>query len=261
MKRAFSSLGCPELDLESLLALAARLGIEAVELRVLERRLDLPAYLAERYGSPEALAERLAGKQAGIHSFSTSLTLANPTEASRAEFLAHLPWAEALGVRWLRAFDGGKPGDEARLADTLAWWSEEKERRGCRCDLMVETHDCLYDAAAIRRLLSLRPRTSLLWDAGNTWLHSAEDPCKTWPEIRANVVHIHVKDAVRRDQKPHPWQMVLPGAGEFPFRALMSRLSDDGFGGFVSLEWERHWHPELPSLPEAVACAERLGWR
>lgn len=261
MKRAFSSLGCPSLDLEAALALASRLGIGAVELRVLERRLDLPAYLAERHGSPSALAERLGSAPAKIHSFSTSLALANPSAESRAEFLAYVPWAEALGIPWLRAFDGGRPGDEAKLAETLAWWAEERARLGCRCDLMVETHDCLYDAAAILRLLALRPGTPILWDAGNTWLHSAEDPLETWAAAKDAVVHIHVKDAVRCDQTPHPWRMVLPGTGEFPFRRLMERLERDGYDRFVSLEWEKHWHPELPSLAEAVSSAERGGWR
>lgn len=260
MKRAFSTLGCPTLDLESAQALAARNGIDAVELRVLERRLDLPAYLAERYGSPASLAQLQARAPAKIHSFSTSLTLARNTPADREAFLAHLPWAEALGVRWLRAFDGGGPGDEARVAETLAWWTEEKSRRGLRCDLMIETHDCLRDSEAIRRFLELAPSASLLLDLGNTWLHSGEEPLSTWEAARTHVVHMHVKDAVRCEGRPHPWRMVLPGQGEFPFRALLERLARDGYDGHVSLEWELHWHPELESLQKAIDCAQANGW-
>lgn len=261
MKRAFSSLGCPELTLEGMLALAARHHIEAVELRVLERQLDLPAYLAARYGTPARLAAVLAEQPAKVHSFSTSLSLARWTAESREQFLAYLPWADGTGVRWLRAFDGGQPGDEGRVAESLDWWAAVRRERGCQCDIMVETHDCLYDGAAIRRLLDARPQTALLWDAGNTWLHSGEDPRQTWAAIKGKVVHIHVKDAVRRAIQPHPWEMVLPGTGELPFQALMQTLTQDGYAGYVSLEWEKHWHPELPALPEALAAAEKHGWR
>jgi len=41
-----------------------------------------------------------------------------------------------------------------------------------------------------------------------------------------------------------------------PLRAALQA----GFGGAVSLEWERLWHPQLAPLDEALASATRLGW-
>ena len=56
----FSTLGCAELSLEETLALAAKHRLPAVELRALAGTVELPAHLAKTYGTPAALAARLA---------------------------------------------------------------------------------------------------------------------------------------------------------------------------------------------------------
>lgn len=260
MRRAFSTLGCPELSLDEILGLAARLGVDGVELRAVAGRLDLPEFFAEAYGTPAALAAGLGGRAGLIASFSTSLKLAHPTAADRAAFLAFGPWAEALGVRWLRVFDGGAAGAEDALVDTLRWWRAERAARGWRCDVMVETHDTLFTAEAIGSFARRLPGTAILWDAFNTWLKGGEDPLATWAAIRPHVVHVHLKDAVRRPHGNFAWTYVAPGAGEFPFRALLAALRTDAFAGPVSLEWEKLWHPYLGPLEEAIRAAEAAGW-
>ena len=42
------------------------------------------------------------------------------------------------------------------------------------------------------------------------------------------------------------------GAGVIWDRCVMRALQDDGYEGWLSLEWERKWHPELPPLDEAL---------
>jgi hypothetical protein len=37
-------------------------------------------------------------------------------------------------------------------------------------------------------------------------------------------------------------------------------LRADDFAGPVSLEWERMWHPYLPSLDEALTAATASQW-
>jgi sugar phosphate isomerase/epimerase len=261
MRRAFSTLGCPDLPLEEIVDLAARWRIDGVELRAVAGRLDLPEFFAERYGSPTALAAHLGARAQRIVSLSTSLKLAHPTEADRAAFLAFVPWAEALGVRWLRVFDGGSIGAEKALVETLRWWQAERAAHGWRCDVMIETHDTLFTAEAINSLVRRLPGTAILWDAFNTWLKGGEDPLATWRAIRPHVVHVHLKDALRQPSGNFPWTYVAPGAGEFPFRALLEALRADEFAGPVSLEWERLWHPYLGPLEEAALAAEAAGWQ
>jgi hypothetical protein len=54
----FSSLGCPGFSLDETLALAAKHDIGAGELRALGGTVELPAYFAEKFRTPEKLATR-----------------------------------------------------------------------------------------------------------------------------------------------------------------------------------------------------------
>jgi sugar phosphate isomerase/epimerase len=260
MLKAFSTLGCPEFSLEQALALAQRHGIPAIEVRTLEGQLDLPAYFAAHFGTPEALAAKVRAQPVRIVALDTSLRLADGSPADGAAFLRFLPWAEALGVRWLRVFDGGGSEAIAAAARGFAWWREQRRAAGWRADLMVETHDSLFSAEAIAAFLRAAPDAHLLWDAHNTWTHGARDVVALWRAIRAAVVHVHVKDSVDRPVLSFPHTYVLPGQGGFPMPALLAALRADGFAGPLSLEWERQWHPYLPPLEEALTEAARTGW-
>jgi sugar phosphate isomerase/epimerase len=248
--------------LEEAFALAEGEGIDAVELRALGGRVDLPAYLKDKYGTPAALADKVRGRSAQIVSFGTSLRATEAGPAEREQFLEFVPWAEAVGARWLRIFDSEKgmdAADYARAATTMRWWREQRAAAGWRVDVMVETHGSMTTTATIRRFLEEAPGASILWDTHHTWKKGGEDPLETWRAIRANVVHVHVKDSISLPSGRHPFTFVLPGAGEFPMASLAPVLRAE-FDGAVSLEWEKLWHPSLPPLAEALAAATERNW-
>jgi len=261
--RVLSTLGCPRATLDEALALADARGLDGVELRALRGSLDLAGVLAAEFGTPAALARHLGGRAGRIVALDSSLRLIDGTAEDRAGFQQLLPWAESLGVRWLRVFDGGsrtEPSDIRQAAATVAWWREIRGARGWAPDIMVETHDSLLSSAAIARFLEAAPETPILWDAHHTWRFGGEDPAATWRAIRAAVVHIHVKDSVNRPGPRHPFTYVLPGTGEFPMAPLLAELRA-GYSGALCLEWERHWDPALPELGEALrSAAERKWW-
>lgn len=265
MRRCFSSLGCAELSLEQTFALAVRHGVPLVELRALGGTVDLATTFTATYGTPERLAAWLRARAASVSvvAFNASLKLAEPTAADRAQLEGLAAWADAAGVPWLRVFDGGKAADDAEFAAagaTLRWWHELRRARGWRVDLMVETHDSLFTAEAMRRFLARLPGTAILWDAHHTWRKGGEDPLVTWPAIRRDVVHVHVKDSIAVPSGRHPFTYVLPGDGGFPARPLLAALEAGGFAGAVSLEWERLWHPYLRSLDDALRIAAERRW-
>jgi len=174
-----------------------------------------------------------------------------------------VPWAEALGVTWLRVFDGGRLADSAELAEavaTLDWWQNLRRQHGWKAQVMIETHDSLFTAAAIGRLLQARPDAAILWDSHHTWRKGSEDPLKTWTAIRAHVAHIHVKDSINVPSAKHPFTYVLPGDGGFPIAPLLAALKADAYAGLVSFEWEKMWHPYLPPLDQALRVATERAW-
>ena len=265
MLRCVSSLGCPDFSLDATLALAAQHGIPAVELRALGGTIDLPAYLTAQFGSPAQLAAQLLAAPAPVRiaAFDTSLHLVGATPAEREQVIALAPWADALGVRRLRVFDGGKSADDAEMAEavaTLGWWQALRRERGWQVEVMVETHDSLFTAAAIGRLLAAAPATAILWDTHHTWRKGGEAPIVTWPAIRHGVVHLHVKDSIGVPSAKHPFTYVLPGDGEFPMAPLLAALRTDHYAGPVSLEWEKLWHPYLAPLDDALRAAAARAW-
>ncbi len=261
-RRALSTLGCPDLSLDEVLSVAARHGIDAVELRTLEGTTNLPELFGSKGG--EAL-HRSIGSQGAVQvlALSTSLKLVRPSEADLELFLSFVPWAEAMGVPWLRVFDGGDSADDgavASAAETVRWWRQLRDQHGWKVDVMVETHDSLLTHEAILRFCTEAPRAAVLWDAHHTWRKSGMEPHDLWPRIAEHVVHIHVKDSVGRASDNLPYTYVLPGDGEFPMKRLTEALGRDKYAGAVSLEWERQWHPQLPPLERALQAAAARGW-
>jgi sugar phosphate isomerase/epimerase len=261
--RCFSSLGCPELSLDAVVALAVKHDIPLVELRALGGSVDLPAYLQAQFGAPAAMATHLGETPVRIVALNTTLHAVGTTVAERDELVAFAPWADALGAKWLRVFDGGTNADADELraaAETFRWWRTLRAERGWKADIMVETHDSLLHADAIARFVAAVPAAAILWDAHHTWRKGAEDPVATWRTIRPHVVHVHVKDSVGIPSVRHPFTYVLPGDGEFPIAPLLTALRDDAFAGAVSLEWEKLWHPYLPPLDTALTTAADRHW-
>jgi sugar phosphate isomerase/epimerase len=263
LQRCFSSLGCPEVSFDAAWGLAERHAVDAIELRSLAGTVDLAAAFAAEFGTPERLHGRLQRSSVRLVALDASLKLVGGNEPDRQQLLELGRWAEGAGVPWLRVFDGGKAMDAAELSaarETLAWWEQQRARRGWRVDLMVETHDALFTEGTLRRFVREFPRVALLWDAHHTWRKGGEDPLVTWAAIRERVVHVHIKDSIPVPSARHPFTYVMPGEGGFPWLRLRGELERTGFAGPVSLEWEKLWHPYLPSLDAALARMVEQGW-
>jgi sugar phosphate isomerase/epimerase len=261
-QKGFSTLGCPDLTFTAALDLARRFGVGAVEFRALGGKLDLPAYFADEPGGASALAAAAIARDVRLAGLSTSLRLADGTAADREAFLAFVPWAEALGVPWLRVFDGGKTASDAEFAragETVRWWQSLRAARGWKVDLMVETHDTLMTGDLLCRFAAAVPGAAILWDTHHTWKRGGESPAETWRLAGAHIVHLHVKDSVSVPSPRHPYTYVMPGRGEFPMAALRAALGPD-FGGIVSFEWEKLWEPALPPLDQALQSAADHAW-
>lgn len=232
-----------------------------VELRALGGSIDLVAQLRARFGEPARLAA-WRQEHAGDLDFpvvDASFRLSDGTDEAFAGLRALAPWAEALGGSWLRVFDGPAATEAEglrRCAARAAAWSALQAGQGCAVGLAVETHDSLLDAAALSRLRDAAPTLGVVWDAFHTWARGGEDPGATWSHSAPSIVHIHVKDGIRRTGSPEHPPYVPPGAGDFPAMPLLHRLVSGNFSGAVVLEWERLWHPGLAPLDDALLAAE-----
>jgi len=255
-----STLGCAELDLDAAIALARRFGLRQLELRALAGRLDLPAYLTEKFGTPAALAAHLRSSGTTIPILDTSLSLTDSDARARDDFLAFVPWAEAIGARYLRVFDGKRLAPvvpAAAIEDaaaTVRWWQRLRADNDWSVDIAIETHELLCASADVLRLEErLETPVPILWDTWHTWFKGGEELGETWNALRAFIRHVHIKDGVREPILKFPYTYCIPGAGEFPLHQLANLLTPTAYSGSICLEWERLWHPYLPPLEQALA--------
>jgi sugar phosphate isomerase/epimerase len=264
----FSSLGCGELTVEEMCALAVRFDIHDLELRSIADRLDLPAYLAETYADAADLKALLARHGQRVIQLDSSFKLIGSGPDDRAELLSFVTWAEALNVPFIRAFGGGsmdQPLSSAQLqeaAGQYAWWEEQKVAGGWQVDLLLETHDGFCSSDRCLALHAAMPGSlGIIWDTHHTWKVGGEPVEQTWDRMGHLVKHVHIKDSVSIPSARHPYTYVTPGEGEFPAPATLKLLTRVGFGGVICLEWERKWHPYLKPLDHALAALASAGWR
>ncbi|NWJ25545.1 TIM barrel protein [Rhizobium sp. RM] len=255
---SFSTLGCSELNLHEVADLARHHGIACVELRTLAGTVDLIAALEAEFGSPDRFATFLTGRNLKVAALNTSVRLFESEDLSAVE--PFIPWAEAAGIAHLRIFDGGgqlSADDMSHAEKLLSDWQAMRQSRQLSVDLMIETHDALADSRQLFAFVERVPTAQILWDTHHTWAKGS-DLATVWQNIAKSVVHLHVKDSRLDDAGRRRY--VLPGHGNFPMADLISLLRSSDRQIPISLEWERHWHPELPPLDDALTAA-RSWWR
>ena len=124
----------------------------------------------------------------------------------------------------------------------------------------VETHDAFSASSAVAELLALVYRTGCprtWWARSGTaiirtgWARRPPRCTPTW--VLACCSPRSRTPAARRGGD---WRLVLLGAGEVPVREMLGLLTAGGYPHWISVEWEKRWHPEIED-PE-VALPQHL---
>ena len=265
MNFAFSTLGCPERTFDEVIQLAQKYSVPSVGIRTLEGSNDLVSALVARFGNPETAAGYSLPLR--IASLDSSSRMLGGSDENLQELFDLAPWAEALDVPYLRVFDGrvsegGSWAETIHLANTfIDRWRKERCARNWQVDIIVETHSSMTTSTRIADLQrELNQSVGILWDTHHTWYQGGEEPLKTWHSIKDWVKYIHVKDSFKPIRPNEKVRYTLPGCGDYPFELLLALLEQERFDGPVSLEWEKHWHPELPELAVALEACSHSGW-
>src|SRR6185503_10909958 len=267
LHRCFSTLGCSDLKLPEICELAREFRIPGIELRGVGQRMDMPEYFAAQGLIPSRLREICRQYHTRPTVAGSSIKLVSASEPDRADLLALCAWSEDWGIPYVRVFGGGTWGqpltdaDYLRAAELVNWWRSEQASRDWEVELLLETHDAFSASEPCLRLNQrLSKPLNLIWDSHHTWRVGGEFPTSTWDQIGHLIRHVQVKDSVDRPSARHNYTYVLPGDGQMPLAEVIALLKRKNFGGFVSLEWERAWHPYLPPLREALARLDALNW-
>lgn len=228
MRFAVSTLGLPGASLAEAVELAVRHGVDGLELRLHE---DMPLDLDPRDAGLEAVS--ICGY--------VRIAESGPDEPVIAALREQLVLADRFGALGVRVFPGGSDVEAAlRRLDAVA--GETRAR------VLVETHDHMATGAAVGALLDRfgRPEAAgAIWDVLHPW-RNGEEPAATYEALRPHLAYVQIKDAAGTTPRPM-------GLGEVPLDVVGDLLR--GYPGWLSLEWEKAWHPEVEPLDEVIPGA------
>ncbi len=116
--------------------------------------------------------------------------------------------------------------------------------------ILIETVGLFCDSAKLRELLEYFANDNLaaLWDMHHPYFYNNEDAETTIKNLGAYVRHVHIKDSMETNGKR---EYCLIGEGELPVGEMMKALSSVNYSGFITLEWDPKWIPEIQD-PEIV---------
>ena len=265
MKTSFSTLACPSWSLPQILRAAAEYGYDGVELRSVCNELDLWKLPDFQPGALASTRKRIEDHAVSISCVDTSACFHSPDAAERKNnFDLALRMAEIateLGAASIRVFgDRIQPGRSREettrwIVDSLIQLAERLKSQDV--EVWLETHGDFATAADVGSILDKTGEASIgvIWDPANAFAQIGEAPVLN-AHAAGRISHVHLKD-LRRNVQSTP-DYVLVGQGEFPLETMFESLVQISYEGFVSFEWEKHWHPEL--APPEMALPHFIEW-
>jgi sugar phosphate isomerase/epimerase len=259
MRFGFSTLGCPNYDVDQVIDIAVSNGYAGVEIRFLSGTADLASLPELAPGAIAATRRRFEDAGIAIVGIGTSLRMVSLDLDVRAQQMdaarRNVEIAAGLGAKFIRVFGGPlPPAQDAEptldaIATGLGAIGDLSAQSGVTS--LLETHD---DFCRSRSVLDLYRRgmsesVEVLWDTLHTWRHG-ENAEETWSLLRDRIRLVHVKDA--HTANANTFDFALTGEGKVPIRSFLDLLETQGYAGFVDFEWEKAWHPEIEDPEVAI---------
>lgn len=279
MRIAGHTMGTPELTLEEAVRLFARIGLDGIEIIWDD---DYRCALPKRAPAEAAasLARLVADNGLAVACLTPYMVdIGSADDAVRQrdldDFSRCIDAAARLGAPCIRVYGGAylaasesteRGGKEDRAVASLRALGDRAAPAGVT--LAVETHfntlTCTAEETAriVRRVD--HPRVRVLYDQPNLEFSEGEPYDMALRLLEGLVAMVHVKDlvfkegaakrftadkVVKVDESVRRVRSRIPGEGIVPWPKILSALAAQGFAGWLSLEYERRWHPD--DLPPA----------
>ncbi|RJS92154.1 sugar phosphate isomerase/epimerase [Candidatus Bathyarchaeota archaeon] len=253
MKISFTTLGCPNWTLEEIIRNASEMGFDGVEFRGIKDEMDiskLPEFTRDIEKTKKLLSDhKIAVAGIGV---SAKFAVINPEEKKKHfdETRRNLKLAAQLDAPIVRVFGGYLPEGYTRekmvpvLVENLREMADEAEE--CGVKIALETHDDWTDSRIVSRIMKEvdHPYVGVLWDMHHPFRFNHEDPKETYTNLSPYIVGVHVKDSILDENGQ--MKLVMLGDGDVPIKEMLEMLINGGYEGYVTFEWEKRWHPELP---------------
>jgi sugar phosphate isomerase/epimerase len=246
---AFSTLAFPDTSLASAVSLGRQWGYAGVELRLIDGELIDPRMPAAARAQVKRTVTAAGLPVVAVDS-SIRLTGEDPGPDLRRFLELASEWESPL----VRVFGGALPADRAERQERLGAAARVLESsvplaRRLGVAIGVETHDDFSASSVVAELLALADAdgadpewVGAVWDSHHPH-RVGETAADVYANLGRRILLAQVKDA--RRGPGGDWELVLLGAGEVPVKDMLGLLAAGGYEGWISVEWEKRWHPEI----------------
>jgi len=249
MKIAFSTLGCPEWTWEDIYSMAGDIGFDGIELRGLGNEIssyNAKPFLFENIGNT---VDKLNAMNLKISCVSSSCCVKNISysEKTLSEGFKSIDLASKLKSEYVRVLADLEPHETGEVNENvvlesilkLADYAEEKN-----VIILIETNGLYANSVTLKNLIEKinHNNVAVLWDIHHPYRHMGEEVEFTYNNLKKWIKYLHVKDSDIKDGKIRYKMM---GEGTLPVVKALELLKNDGFEGFVSLEWVKRWSRDI----------------
>jgi sugar phosphate isomerase/epimerase len=255
MKFAFSTIGCPTWDFDTCVLRAKEYGYDGVELRGFLNESILTAsnpFLSD----PAKVRKTFADANIDICCLASSISYAqNKKQDAQAasDLKRFIDQAQQLACPQVKIFDTQVKAGRSRSVGGVAFgdWLVPLADYAADHDINIVIENALsYRSskeiwAIVDRLN--HPSIAVCWDIFNA-ATIGEPPSVSVPTLNNRIQYVQVKDA---KLGPLGATYCKLGEGDVPVRKFLTRLRGIGYEGWVTLEWEKAWLPNLAE-PEEI---------
>lgn len=264
MQLAFSTLPCDGWSAEKMIHACTDNGFDGIEIR---EGPDAPLSLGLDMEEVKNIGAQFYDAGVAVTDIGSGICLKGlPDEWPKLEEAIHpyLEFAAALKARGIRIFIGNFCSrrndprvqlDYGGIVESIRLFCDLSAAAGL--EIWIETHNEFATGKSLHKLLSdiEKENCKVIWDI----IHPMEDgelPEETLKWLGDRCAHVHIKDGiVSADPLAHDWTYTKLGEGALPVKRIVDLLTQTGYSGFYSLEWESKWRKELQRAdckPETV---------
>ena len=266
MKLSFSTLGNPDWTFEQTLKNARDMGYQGIEIRGVEGEMLAENIKYFKPGCQQYTKRLLAQYGLQMCGFGSSVSFHDPAKKDEmlAQGFAAIDVCADMGIPAVRIFGNNITDDgEDVIIQRVIEGSQAlcDYAAGTAVDILLEVHG---DFNTVKRVLSVaegvkRPNFGILWDVAHSDVTYGDDFMAFFAPIKPYIRHVHIKDHFRNGGQT---KLVRLGEGEIPLLPILRQLQRDGYDGWVSLEWEKKWHPDLAepevAYPDFIELMKKL---
>ena len=267
MKFAFSTVSCPAWDFDTVVARAREYGYHGVEIRGF---LNEPAGTTANLFTTDLDALRRTFDAAGVAvaCLASSIAMEQPHPAWQAwrrspnarragELRTYIDTAQRLGCHVVKIFDTQvRPGQSRASAGVkLGDWLLPLADYAADRDVVIAIENALSFRAS-KEMWSIldrlqHPSVACCWDVFNAALFG-ESPYFSVPVLNSKIAYTQVKDAKIGTLGATLCKL---GEGDVPVEKFITRLKGIGYTGYVTMEWEKAWLPNIAEPEEVLPDA------